>query len=334
MQKNNKLPKISIVTCCYNADLKIFKMSLDALEKQDYPKNKIEHIVMDGGSTNGAVEFARTYGCKVFSKPELLNRSLARMSIGIQKAKGDIILFLEPDNIMVGNKWLQEMVKPFQDKDIIGTFSKYNFAKKNMPALTRYSALIGANDPTLIYLGKSEKLMRFQKKYNLGITIYSNQEFTKVKFTKKDLPTLGDNGHMVRRKEIQSINKDPFKFLHTDAFLKLIEKGYNYFGVVNNEIIHHTGSSIIDYFRKRVRYKKLFYENKSYHQKYKVFDFNSKNDRRKIFLFILYTFTFIQPLYISIRGFLSYRDAAWFLHPLMCIMTVISYGFSEIKSKL
>src|SRR4029079_4805093 len=207
------LPTISIVTCCFNTDLKIFRLTLEALKKQNYPRKKIQHIVMDGGSTNGSIELAKSYGCKVFSIPKLQNKSLVRMSLGITKSNGELILFLEPDNIMIGKNWIRKMVFPFDDKEIIGAFSIYNYAKKNMQLLTRYSALIGANDPTLIYLGKSEKLLRYQKSYNIGSIVSNNDDYIKVKFDKENLPTLGDNGHMVRRKELQDINTDAYKFL-------------------------------------------------------------------------------------------------------------------------
>ena len=54
--------KVSIVSCCYNPDLEIFEKMLNAIKRQTYPKKLIEHLVMDGGSTNGAEKLAKKYG--------------------------------------------------------------------------------------------------------------------------------------------------------------------------------------------------------------------------------------------------------------------------------
>ena len=58
----NNLPSISIVTCTYNVNLKLFEKVLKALREQVYPKRLIEHIVMDAGSSNGTVELAKKFG--------------------------------------------------------------------------------------------------------------------------------------------------------------------------------------------------------------------------------------------------------------------------------
>ena len=51
MYKNDikKYPKISIITVCLNSE-KTIKKCLDSVINQNYPKKKIEYIVIDGGS--------------------------------------------------------------------------------------------------------------------------------------------------------------------------------------------------------------------------------------------------------------------------------------------
>jgi len=67
---------------------------------------------------------------------------------------------------------------------------------------------------------------------------------------------------------------------------------------------------------------------------YLVFDPNSSKDRFNLFKYVIYSLTIIEPLMESIRGFLVIPDPAWFLHPLMCILMVFGYGWSEIERKL
>jgi glycosyltransferase involved in cell wall biosynthesis len=331
----NRLPTISIVTCNFNADPKLFSQMLQALQMQDYPKTKIEHIVMDGGSTNGSELLAKKFGCKVYSRSDLQNKALVRMSLGIKKSVNDIVLFLEPDNIVQSKSWLKEMVKPFiENKYIIATFSAYNSFDEDMPILTKYCALFGVNDPTLYYLNKSEKLTHFQNDYTKGKIIAEKKDYWIISFTRDSLPTLGDNGHMVRRKIIAKVNRNSDTFIHPDAFMNLLNMGHDTYGVVKNSIIHYTGSNIFSFLKRRTTYKAQFYDSRRAERTYFVYNNNSAKDRKNLALYIFYSLTFIEPLIQSIRGFLSERQVAWFVHPVVCFLTVLSYTRSELRFRL
>jgi glycosyltransferase involved in cell wall biosynthesis len=326
-----KLPSITILTCSYNTDLVLWRKMFRAIHEQQYPRSRISHIVMDGGSTNGSIEFARENGCDVIIRKDLAVRVMERMSIGIKRAKGDLILFLEPDNFMVGTQWLHQMIKPFiEQHDLVGTFSIYNGFDRDMPALTRYCALIGVNDPTVYYLDKSEKLPRFETEYHLGRIFKRTADYSLVRFSKSNLPTLGDNGHMVSRRILEKVNKRPENFFHTDAFAQLLTLGYDTYGVVKNEIIHYTGSNLLDFVRRRALYKQRHYDAHRAIRQYYVFDPHSTRDRIRLCLYIVYSITFIQPLLIAFRGFLTVPDPAWFLHPIVCFASVLSYTRSEL----
>lgn len=329
------LPTISIVSGLYNTDLDLWENTLTAIKQQLYPRGSIEHIVMDAGSTNGGVELARSYGCTVIKRPDLINKGSVRMSLGIKRAKGHLILLLEPDNIIIGRNWLREMVMPFVERpDVVAAFSMYNAFSPTMPALTKYCALIGANDPTLLYLGKSEKMPWYEKHYGLGEILDDRPTYLVVRFTKNNLPTLGDNGHMVRRKDIQKVNINPNTFLHIDAFANLLDAGFDTYAVVKNSIVHHTGASIIDLVVRRSIYKYLYYDKNRGRRSYYVYDPDSPKDKKNMVLYVLFALTIVQPLFLSIRGYLSVPEGAWFLHPVVCFCMVVGYGWSEINYRL
>ena len=109
----NDFPSISIVTCTYNANLPLFEEVLKTLRSQEYPKKLVEHIIMDAGSTNGTIELAKKYDCKVFVRADLAEEEQMRASLGFKKAKGKIILIIQSDNIVMGEDWLKRMVEPF-----------------------------------------------------------------------------------------------------------------------------------------------------------------------------------------------------------------------------
>lgn len=305
---------------------------LTAIRSQEYPKHKIEHIIMDAGSTNGIHEILRRERKRVYIRKDLLDKPLSRMGLGISYAKNDLVLLLEPDNIIVGMSWLKQMVQPFcDDKKIVAAYSMHNYAEPDMPMFTRYCALYGINDPLVYYLHKSEKLPQFTTTITRGNVIKSTNNYSVIEFDKTNLPTLGDNGHVVRRTAIQNTYKKPLEYIHTDAFVILLQKHKKRFAIVRNSVIHYTGSSLWNYFVRRIEYKKRYFDGKANKRLYLVYDANSSEDKRNLLTYIFYSVTLIQPLLLSMRGYIQVHDMAWFLHPLVCILGVFAYGYSEAR---
>lgn len=327
---NKQLPSISIIARTLNTNISMFTRVLEAVKKQKYPKELIEYIVVDSGSTNGTIKLAKKYGCKVIENVTIGED--AQASIGIKAAKGDIILDLESDNIITSNDWFLKMVKPFmENKEVFFTYSAYNSYEKNMPATTRYCALFGSPDPVLYYLGKSEKLRLTEKKYNKGKIIKENSDYYVVEFNRENLPTLGANGCMFLRSAINKVNKDPIKFTHTDAVAEMLDLGYTTFGVVKNSIIHMANPSVMGLIKRKVQIKTRFYDRLRGKRKYLVFNPNSNKDRLKLILCVIFSLTIIEPLIESLRGYFKIRDKAWFLHPLVSFLMVVGYINSELK---
>lgn len=326
-----QLPTISIVTCMYNSNPQMFEKMLKTVKIQNYPKKLIEHIVMDGGSKNGVLDVAKKYGCIIYSQKELAHKAEVRASLGIKKAKGKLILFLEADNFLTSKNWLHELVQPFlEDNTIICSFSAYNTYTKDMPLVAKYCALFGIPEPTLMYLKKSEKIRMDQAAYDKGEIMRENAQYWTVKFTEKNLPTIGDNGHMFLKSVIEKVNQNPEDYIHVDAFLSLIYKGYNTYAVVKNNMIHLTTSSILKVVKQRVATKHEFYNSIKHKRIYHIMNWKNPRDVSLLLLYIFFTFTFIEPLFQSIRGYIKIREKAWFLHPIMCIAMIFGYGWSEI----
>ncbi len=328
----NNLPTISIISLTYNTDLTSFKQMLKAIRMQKYPKKLLEHIIMDAGSTNGTIELARKYGVNIYIERQLKNKIESRASLGIKRSKGKLILFLQTDNIPTTADWLMRMVQPFlENKKIVCAFSAFNSYKKNMSTTTKYCALFGANDPTIYFLNKTEKIRLDQKKYNKGTIIKETNNYWVVKFTKNNLPTIGDNGHIFLRSVIQKVNKNPDNFIHVDAFAQLLDMGYDTYGVVKNSIIHVINPNLTNFVKRRVELKEDFYNRRNLERRYLVYNPNSMQDKINLFKYILFSITLIIPLVEAFRGYLKIRERAWFLHPVLCFTMVIGYGISELK---
>jgi hypothetical protein len=306
---------------------------LESIKSQDYNKNKIEHIVADGGSTNGSIELAKKYSCKVIVKKELQEEINARMYEGIKKSNNEIIAIIETDNILPDKSWFKRMIEPFIDhKDIFCTYNSHNCYSKNMSLLSRYCSLFGVSDPVLYYLNKSDKLSwNKSESYNKGVILERNSNYTMVEFDQTSLPTLGDNGCLFRREVFTKSIIPQNDFIHLDLFSELLTLGYKNFGVVHNCIYHITGTSIFGMIKRRLYYRNVYFENKRSIRKYLVFNPRSNRDKINLLKFCIYTITLIEPISQSIRGFLKIYDFAWFLHPFMCWIYLIGYGQLELK---
>lgn len=93
--------------------------------KINYDKNKVEIIIVDGGSTDRTQEIIRSYPVKlVIEKRRGLN--IAR-NTGVRKSSGEIILFTDSDCV-VPRDWVKKIVRNFRDESVGcvgGSVSRY-----------------------------------------------------------------------------------------------------------------------------------------------------------------------------------------------------------------
>lgn len=92
----NTFPFVSIIIPCHNEE-KFIGKCLDSIIAQDYPKNKIEVLVVDGMSNDQTRDALKDYADKYSFINTLDNPQRVTpvaMNIGIKKAYGDYILIL------------------------------------------------------------------------------------------------------------------------------------------------------------------------------------------------------------------------------------------------
>ncbi|MEM3061645.1 MAG: glycosyltransferase, partial [Candidatus Bathyarchaeia archaeon] len=106
--------KISIVVPVRNCRTTI-KNLLDSLMELNYPKDKIEIIVVDGNSTDGTREVLENYPIKILDEPGL-GLNYAR-NLGFKNSTGEIIALTDGDCI-VPEDWATNILKDFEDESI------------------------------------------------------------------------------------------------------------------------------------------------------------------------------------------------------------------------
>ena len=89
------LPSFTIVTPCLNGAATL-EQALESVRSQDYPGH-VEHVVVDGGSTDGTVELLQKAGVRYISEPD---RGLSdAVNKGIRMARGDVVGWLNADDV-------------------------------------------------------------------------------------------------------------------------------------------------------------------------------------------------------------------------------------------
>jgi glycosyltransferase involved in cell wall biosynthesis len=331
--QNNVSPFVTIIIITYNVE-RTLPTVLASIAVQDYPKRRIEMLVVDGNSTDKTLSLIKKSKLPIRVVQSMYPKDPeASRGVGLKYAKGEIIAFIDADNYLPHKRWLTKMVTPFMlHPEIVGAETMRYAYRKNDTYLNRYFALLGSADPVGLYLGKADKLSYLFKKWNLyGKVLSSHKDYFLVKYDPKHFPTLGSNGFLARKKMLLKAKSDPKHYFHIDVPLDLALLGFSTYAVVRDSIIHDTATSLKLFLKKRAGYMQLHYQKRAPDRRYKVFDPSSKEDVIRLIVFIIFSLTIIQPLYIAIKGYFKKPDIAWFVHPIFCFSITCTYAWAVVK---
>ena len=130
--------KVSIITVTYNCK-SVLNHCLDSVFSQSF--DNIEHIVVDGGSTDGTLSLLnsrRSSLSAIISEPD--NGIYDAMNKGIELANGDIIGFLNSDDFYADKDVISKVEKIFKkDLSLDGCYADLIYVdKRNINKTVRY----------------------------------------------------------------------------------------------------------------------------------------------------------------------------------------------------
>jgi glycosyltransferase involved in cell wall biosynthesis len=323
----SSLPTLSVVIVTLNCARQLEKC-LSSVVGQEYPKELVEILVIDGGSTDGTIESAKRFDAKVVSSHRLREDQEARRAVGIAHAKNEIVVSIDSDNILPHGSWLRNMVAPFiMDPDIVGAQPGWFTYRPNDPLLVRYFSLAGGTDPVGLYLGTQDHFMWGSNRFPASQTLEDRGTYFMTNLRPELVLSFGCNGFLARRTLLQLAEHDPpERFSHIDAVYDLVVLGHTKFAIVKESIVHVTAADndLLRFVKKRILYMQRYHLRSTF-RRFKLY---SKGDDLRLFICALSCLSVVRPFCDSLRGYLRTGDPAWFIHVFHSPLLASCYAFA------
>lgn len=317
---SKKLPTISVILPFYNEE-KNLKRLLPSLKRQNYPKNKIEYLFIDDGSTDASTKLARDFGCKLI-KVKTHDIELNK-GIGMHTAKYDLIYWLDADMEICCHDFFEKLAKPLMENPDIGASFTAEFSldgrnvKNSLLRFISYHPL--QQDPLYAFFSPS-----IEKQIIRRLELYSI-----CKFIPGNIPAVGRL--LYRRKELlkTAVGKDK-PFIDMEAVEIYTRAGYNLYAYVPAaKIRHYHADTLKQLVSKRLRNLERDYLPNFEHKYFLWFNPKEKKDILKIIFWVFWANSFFPELVRGIIRSIFHRDIAFMWHPFLSIVVTdaVLWGF-------
>lgn len=299
---------------------------LEAIRQQAFPRNQFEIVIADAGSTDDTLAIAHRCGADRIV-PNPLRTGEAGKAAGIQVSRGDLIALIDSDNVLPGPDWLTRMVAPFADPAIMGSEPLEYTCRPGDPALTRYFALLGMNDPICLFLGNYDRRCGVTGRWTeLPVQQEDCGDYLKLTLEESALPTIGANGFVFRRALLDGINWSPY-FFDIDVVHQAVASGHPHIAKVQTGIVHLYCDSLRLFARKQQRrIRDFLYFSQTRQRTYPW----RRQNKQALVRFAVYT-ALVLPLLIQMaRGMRRRWDRAWWYHVPVCWVTLAVYGLATL----
>jgi glycosyltransferase involved in cell wall biosynthesis len=111
-------PTITVVVITYNYG-RFIEKAIDSVLAQEFPQERVEIVVVDDGSTDDTRERVSKYGSRVQYFYKANGGQASALNLGIAKASGEIITFLDADDWFLPGR-LARVVEAFRGDPGVG----------------------------------------------------------------------------------------------------------------------------------------------------------------------------------------------------------------------
>jgi glycosyltransferase involved in cell wall biosynthesis len=292
---------------------------LETIVSQDYPRDLVEIIIADAGSTDETLAIAKKYTHLIFENKLKLGEFGTQLAAS--KATGDLFVVFAADNGLAGRDWLKKVSALFVKYPELSCVWGRMVASKDDPRIMHYYELI-QSEPLAQFLNRN---LQFYLKRSVP------EEICGIKYKMFDVDPKrplcwGANGLVYRLERVRDLYLKEGYTGDNELFQYMVEKGANrvaYSADLN--IYHHTVSSVREWAGKWKRnYTQIFLKTRCQRR---IDWFYYGHFKLKMFFWVIYSlipiFSILHSLYLVLRD----RNIYWMYHPLMCFLQTATYLF-------
>lgn len=278
---------------------------LDSIRRQRYPSDSIELLVADGGSTDDTIDITTAFGARVFHNP--IRRAEPGAGMLLQKATGDVAMWLAADNVFAGDRFLEKMAAPFGDERIVAAFPSLVSTEQDGGTARYFNAF---TDPFNHFMyGGGTSPVSYHRTYRVK---RRTDDYIVYDFSSGPQP-------LIALAQAFSIRLPYQKPLGTDEddvapVEMLLAEGHEIAFVESAELEHHTVRDIGDALRKfGPRFRARLTDRKQ--PMWQRLRAGRRPQRLRAYLWPFYAVSVVLPAITAVGGLVRDRRLEWLYHP-------------------
>jgi glycosyltransferase involved in cell wall biosynthesis len=280
---------------------------LGSILAQNYPRDRYEILLADGGSKDATPEIGRRFGAVVIDDRESRHMEDSKR-VALGQAKGEFVVFVDADNELTHPDYVRLAVRALADNPQALGVEGYYPPSPQMTALCAYlTHRLHISDPLCWMMSVRPRLVAREgevERWTLPGGTYSYP--------------LGANGFVYRRADIEAMRaKEAFQDTHIAMFL--MQSGKREWLRLRGRGVHHYYvDTLWNFVRKRRRATVHFLNVRA------EFGCIWLAEKPPVpgWVACLYCATFVGPAYHALAGLIRTGDVRWLWHVPACVASL------------
>jgi glycosyltransferase involved in cell wall biosynthesis len=224
--------KISIITVCFNTE-KTIEQTINSVLGQTY--KDIEYIIVDGISKDNTLKIVGKYMKKISKVVSEKDKGLYdAMNKGVRIAKGQVIYFLNADDVLVNKNIIKEVAKEFEKEDFDLVFGdvEFYYPKENKKVkISRNASLNDLKNGNMPPHQGSFVKKEFLIKHPFNLKYKSSADFDFFCNLLKEKPRIKKINKIISRMIVGGVSSGVISYKETEEIIRKHFGNYCYYKI-------------------------------------------------------------------------------------------------------